>query len=375
MGHTQTIFNHAVMEANSSLNKVSINEGDLIIAKEYLFFRTPDVNDIVVYPYDDKIQISIVEAIYEDKEGIPTYKVTPDNSELPVNLYKDDITGELYIIADGLGKLGLFVISPTFIILLYSVVGCFFVLIKKLDKKVKNNVAEDKTNIASVNDSSESTTSNNSVESNSSLDENVSDLEDNIVSTEPNEIDSTKETSIDEEVGTSSSEDNTGDNTDSNSSETELKDAAEVSDEIESDIDTATDTDDSSEETTENTDIIEENEDTTDDTETKIDGSNEEDIILENEDNLSSNEAIEEVEKVEEIIVEEDKKEIKKELVIKTKKDKALHNKIKNCNKKIKSIKCKKTHFNKHNRKKNNKRKTKHINKYTHSKKRTINRK
>lgn len=141
MGYTQTIFNHAVIEANANLTQPNVRIGDLIIAKEYLYSRTPDIHDIVVYPYNDKIYISIVEKINEEDDNVFSFKVTPNNEEPSILLYKEDIIGELYIIAEGLGKIGMFIISPMFVILLYCLIGFAIIIFKTKNKSRKSKVS------------------------------------------------------------------------------------------------------------------------------------------------------------------------------------------------------------------------------------------
>lgn len=130
MGYTQTIFNHAIMEANTNLTQPNVRVGDLIIAKEYLYSKTPDIYDVIVYPYNEEIHISIVEQVYEEDDNIYTFKVTPYNDEASIVLHKEDIIGELYIVAEGLGKAGMFLASPMFVCFLYGVIGLIIILFK-----------------------------------------------------------------------------------------------------------------------------------------------------------------------------------------------------------------------------------------------------
>lgn len=146
MGYTRSMFNHAVMEANANLTQPNVRIGDLIIAKEYLYSRTPDIHDVIVYPYNDEIHISIVEKVNEEEDNVFSFRVTPYGEESSILLHKEDIIGELYIVAEGLGKIGMFLISPMFVVLLYSIVGFIIISIKSINKPRKNNQEKVKIN-------------------------------------------------------------------------------------------------------------------------------------------------------------------------------------------------------------------------------------
>ena len=153
MSYTPTLFNHAVMEANANINMPNVKKGDLVVAKEYLYSNTPQIHDIVVYPLEEEIKIGIVEKINNDDDGLSLYKVTLSDKDTSINLYKEDIIGELSFVAPGLGKLGTFLVSPLFIIVLYGLVGLSIILYKINSKNNRlEKVVLDKTdNIESSN--------------------------------------------------------------------------------------------------------------------------------------------------------------------------------------------------------------------------------
>lgn len=140
LSSTQTLFGYAIIDANTKIDIPHINEGDLIIAKEYLYSNVPNVHDVVVYEYNDKFEVSIVEKTSQDENYTTTYKVTPSNTDEPLYIYKDDVIGELLFTADNLGKFGTIAVSPLFIIAIYGFVALIIILFKIYNKKKSSHV-------------------------------------------------------------------------------------------------------------------------------------------------------------------------------------------------------------------------------------------
>ena len=140
LSSTQTLFGYAIIDANTKIDIPHINEGDLIIAKEYLYSNVPNVHDVVVYEYNDKFEVSIVEKTSQDENYTTTYKVTPSNTDEPLYIHKDDVIGELLFTADNLGKFGTIAVSPLFIIAIYGFVALIIILFKIYNKKKSSHV-------------------------------------------------------------------------------------------------------------------------------------------------------------------------------------------------------------------------------------------
>ena len=140
MSPTQTMLNYAVINANASVDVPTINEGDLIVAKEYLFKDNPEKHDVVVYLLDGKFDVSIVEKVTTDEDDTIKYRVTPSKGKKAIFLYKDDIVGELTFTAKGLGSFSLFAISPFFILVLCVLIGLLVKSIKSYlkDRNISN---------------------------------------------------------------------------------------------------------------------------------------------------------------------------------------------------------------------------------------------
>ena len=135
LSHTQTLFGYAVIDANVNIDIPKVNEGDLIIAKEYLCENTPKMHDVVVYNADDKFEISIIEKVSVNKDDKVIYQVVSSRDKESINIYKDDIIGELVLSANEVGKVGTFLVSPTFIAIIYAIIAILIITYKVIKKR------------------------------------------------------------------------------------------------------------------------------------------------------------------------------------------------------------------------------------------------
>lgn len=167
--YAPSFFGYTFVNTNVDIDMMSINTGDLVIAKEYGYKHTAQNGDIVLYISNDTLDVNIVADSFLDEKYNRQYVLKKDIKSEEITVSADDILGEIIMISPGLGDTILYILSPKFVLLAICIYLILHLVISIIITARNNSCKKEAVLQVS-----------STVEVESSVTENVSNNKDNI---------------------------------------------------------------------------------------------------------------------------------------------------------------------------------------------------